>query len=180
MAAPLVIAAAIGVGYVASQIALSVGTGYAVDKAVGDGQYTRRELATDAVLGAIPGLGLIRPSAKILFSARHLRYARKTEASATDIAAAMAYVNRANIAVIGKTIATEKGVNLLAGALIAESGRASSSSYQQSGTRPGPRKAAMVKPTWKSGGKGGKMRPSCPSGHKLRRIGKRLMCVKSS
>ena len=59
MVAPLVIAAAIGAGYVASQIALSVGTGYAVDKAVGDGHYTRRELATDAVLGAIPGLGLI-------------------------------------------------------------------------------------------------------------------------
>ncbi len=74
-------------------------------------------------------------------------------------------------------------VNYLSPVRQAESGRASSLSYQQSATRPGTSsktKAVMVKPTWKSGGKGGKWRPSCPSGHKLRRVGKRLMCVKSS
>jgi hypothetical protein len=180
MVAPLVIAAAVGVGYIASQIAISVGTGYAIDKTLGDGNYTRRELATDAVMGAIPGVGLLRPAGKILYSSRKLAYIDKTD-RARDVALGMAYYNRANIAVIGKTIATEKAVSLLAGALIAESGRASSSSYQQSASRPGTSKrSGMVKPTWKSGGKGGKMRPSCPSGHKLRRIGKRLMCVKSS
>jgi hypothetical protein len=188
MVAPLVIAAAVGVGYIASQIALSVGTGYAIDKTLGDGNYTRRELATDAVMGAIPGVGFLRPAGKILYSSRKLRFIDKTD-RARDVALGMAYYNRANIAVIGKTIATEKGVSLLAGALIAESGRASSSSYQQSASRPGTSSSTnrsrtrsgmnMVKPTWKSGGKGGKMRPSCPSGHKLRRVGKRLMCVKS-
>ena len=180
MVAPLVIAAVAGIGYIASQIALSVGTGYAIDKTLGDGNYTRRELATDAVLGAIPGVGLLRPASKIVYSARHLRFLEKSD-RIRDVALGMTYYNRANIAVIGKTIATEKGVSLLAGALIAESGRASSSSYQQSASRPGTsKKSGMVKPTWKSGGKGGKMRPSCPSGHKLRRVGKRLMCVKSS
>jgi len=180
MVAPLVIVAAVGVGYIASQIAVSVGTGYAIDKTLGDGNYTRRELATDAVMGAIPGVGILRPAGKILYSSRKLRFIDKTD-RARDVVLGMAFYNRANIAVIGKTIATEKGVNLLAGALIAESGRASSSSYQQSASRPGTSKrSSMVKPTWKSGGKGGKMRPSCPSGHKLRRVGKRLMCVKSS
>jgi hypothetical protein len=187
MVAPLVIAAAVGVGYIASQIALSVGTGYAIDKTLGDGNYTRRELATDAVMGAIPGVGFLRPAGKILYSSRKLRFIDKTD-RARDVALGMAYYNRANIAVIGKTIATEKAVNLLAGALIAESGRASSSSYQQSASRPGTsKKSGMVKPIWKIGGsvvqygtKGGKKVPSCPSGYKLRRVGKRLMCVKSS
>jgi len=72
-------------------------------------------------------------------------------------------------------------VNYLSPVRQVESGRASSLSYQQSASRPGTsKKSGMIKPTWKSGGKGGKMRPSCPSGHKLRRVGKRLMCVKSS
>lgn len=181
MVAPLVIAAAVGVGYVASQIAISLTTGYIIDKHLGDGNYTRREFATDAVMGAIPGVGLLRPAGNILYSARKLCYLDKTDRAA-DVAKGMTYYNRANIAVIGKTIATEKGVSLLAGALIAESGRASSSSYQQSASRPGTsKKSGMVKPTWKSSVvPGGQKHPSCPSGYKLRRIGKRLMCVKSS
>ncbi len=186
MVAPLVIAAAVGVGYIASQIAISVGTGYAIDKTLGDGNYTRRELATDAVMGAIPGVGFLRPAGKILYSSRKLAYIDKTD-RARDVALGMAYYNRANIAVIGKTIATEKGVNLLAGALIAESGRASSSSYQQSASRPGTsKKSGMMKPSWKLNKRDTKQhtkglyRPSCPSGYRLRRVGKRLMCVKSS
>jgi len=180
MVAPIVVGVALGGAYVAAQIAASVGTGYAIDKAFGDGKYTRRELAVDAVMGAVPGVGLLRPAGKIAYSARHLRYVDRTD-RARDVALGMAFINRANIAVIGKTIATEKAVTLLASHLIAESGRASSSSYQQSATRPGTSKrSAMVKPTWKSVGKGGKVRPSCPSGHKLRRVGKRLMCVKST
>jgi hypothetical protein len=187
MVAPLVIAAAVGVGYIASQIALSVGTGYAIDKTLGDGNYTRRELATDAVMGAIPGVGFLRPAGKILYSSRKLAYIDKTD-RARDVALGMAYYNRANIAVIGKTVATEKGVSLLAGALIAESGRASSSSYQQSASRPGTsKKSGMVKPEWVSKRLGSKRWPGpktqvprCPPGYKLRRIGKRLMCVKSS
>ncbi len=187
MVAPLVIAAAVGVGYVASQIAISVGTGYAIDKTLGDGNYTRREFATDAVMGAVPGVGLLRPAGKILYSSRKLRYIDKTD-TAKDVTLAMAYYNRANIVGIGKTIATEKGVNLLSGALIAESGRASSSSYQQSASRPGTsKKSGIVKPEWVSKRLGSKRWPGpktqvprCPPGYKLRRIGKRLMCVKSS
>jgi hypothetical protein len=179
MVAPLVIAAAVGVGYIASQVALSVGTGYAIDKTLGDGNYTRRELSTDAVMGAIPGVGFLRPVGKILYSSRKLAYIDKTD-RARDVALGMAYYNRANIAVIGKTIATEKGVNLLAGALISESGRASSLSYQQSASRPGTsKKSKMVKPTWHVGKGGFPKVPSCPSGFKMRRVGKRLMCVKS-
>ena len=37
----------------------------------------------------------------------------------------------------------------------------------------------VAKVVWKSGKKGGKKRPTCPKGFRLRRIGKRLLCVKS-
>ena len=40
-------------------------------------------------------------------------------------------------------------------------------------------KIPTAKVTWKSGKKGGKKRPTCPRGFRLRRVGKRLMCVKS-
>jgi hypothetical protein len=179
MVAPLAIAAAAGIGYIASQIAISVGTGYAIDKALGDGKYTRQELATDVVMGAIPGVGLLRPMSKIAYSTRKLQYVDKTD-RAKDVALGMTYLNRANIAVIGKTIATEKAVNLLAGTLISESRRRVSSSFQQKRRRRGtPKGSEMVKVDWKSGKKGGKKRPTCPKGYKLRRVGKRLMCVKS-
>ncbi len=63
-----------------------------------------------------------------------------------------------------------------------ESTRRVPSSSQQGRRRGGTtskKGSEMVKVVWKSGKKGGKKRPTCPKGFRLRRVGKRLMCVKS-
>ena len=71
-------------------------------------------------------------------------------------------------------------VNFLSPVNQVESGRASSSSYQQSASRPGTsKKSGMMKPSWKLNKRDTKQhtkglyRPSCPSGYKLRRVGNR-------
>lgn len=177
MVAPLVAGIAIIVG----GAALGVVTGVAIDKTLGDGKYTRREMATDATLGAIPGLGLIRPAGKIAMSLRHIRHYDKAKGDRLlDIPVALAFYNRREINTIAKTIATEKVVSHIAGQLIAESGRPSSMSFQQNGGRPGKRPSRVSgtrKVSWSK--KGGKWSPSCPTGYKLQRVGKSLMCVKS-
>lgn len=175
MVLPIIAAIAVAAG----GAAIGVATGYAIDKHLGDDNYTRRELATDAVVGMIPGLGLLRPSAKIAASSRKLRYFDRAQGDRLrDIPVAMAYHNRSEITTIAKTIGTEKAVSLIAGQLLAESGRSSSSSFQQNGGRPGTSsKSAMRKVTWNRSSKGGKWTPSCPSGFKLQRVGKKLMCV---
>ena len=75
-------------------------------------------------------------------------------------------------------------VNILSPVNSSESTRRVPSSSQQGRRRGGtsgwdPTKIATVKVDWKSGKKGGKKRPTCPKGFRLRRVGKRLMCVKS-
>ena len=73
-------------------------------------------------------------------------------------------------------------VNILSPVNSSESTRRVPSSSQQGRRRGGTtskKGSEMVKVDWKSGKKGGKMRPSCPKGFRLRRVGKRLMCVKS-
>jgi len=192
MVAPVVIGIALGALWVGSQIAASVATGYAIDKTLGDGKYTRREFAVDAVMGAIPGVGLLRPTGKILYSARYLRHYDRAVDTPGMAARGLAYYNRAPIMVIAKTIATEKGVEILSKHLELESTRRVPSSSQQGRRRGGTSKKFRLtqldidflkiptrKVTWKSGKKGGKKRPSCPKGFRLRRVGKRLMCVKS-
>ena len=73
-------------------------------------------------------------------------------------------------------------VNILSPVNSSESTRRVPSSSQQGRRRGGKsskKVSEMVKVDWKSGKKGGKKRPTCPKGFRLRRVGKRLMCVKS-
>ncbi len=73
-------------------------------------------------------------------------------------------------------------VNILSPVNSSESTRRVPSSFQQGRRRGGKsskKVSEMVKVDWKSGKKGGKKRPTCPKGFRLRRVGKRLMCVKS-
>ena len=80
-------------------------------------------------------------------------------------------------------------VNILSPVFERESTRRVPSSSQQGRRRGGTtsKKGSETVPViWKIGGsvvdyrtKGGKKRPSCPRGFRLRRVGKRLMCVKS-
>ena len=73
-------------------------------------------------------------------------------------------------------------VNILSPVNSSESTRRVPSSSQQGRRRGGTtskKGSEMVKVDWKSGKKGGKKRPTCPKGFRLRRVGKRLMCVKS-
>ena len=73
-------------------------------------------------------------------------------------------------------------VNILSPVNSSESTRRVPSSSQQGRRRGGTsarQRSEMVKVDWKSGKKGGKKRPTCPKGFRLRRVGKRLMCVKS-
>lgn len=174
-------AAAVAAVVVGGGAALGVASGYVIDKVLGDGHYTGREMAVDATMGAIPGMGLVRPTAKILASGRHIRHFDRAQGDRlVDIPLALAFVNRRNFTQIGKTIATEKVVDYMAGYVFDESGRSSPSSFQQGGGRSGnPKGSRMRKVTWNRSKKGGKFIPSCPSGYKLRRVGKRLMCVKS-
>ena len=73
-------------------------------------------------------------------------------------------------------------VEIFSPVLERESTRRVPSSSQQGRRRGGKsskKVSEMVKVDWKSGKKGGKKRPTCPKGFRLRRVGKRLMCVKS-
>jgi hypothetical protein len=80
-------------------------------------------------------------------------------------------------------------VNILSPVNSSESTRRVPSSSQQGRRRGGTPTGSEVKlgielghvakVVWKSGKKGGKKRPTCPKGFRLRRVGKRLMCVKS-
>lgn len=54
--------------YIGASVAASVALGYVLDKSLGDGVYTKQELATDVTLGLIPGIGLLKPGAKIGYS----------------------------------------------------------------------------------------------------------------
>lgn len=72
-------------------------------------------------------------------------------------------------------------VNILSPVHESESSRQVPSSSQQVRRRGGiPKGSEMVKPSWVQGVHGRRLkRPACPPGYKLRRIGKRLVCVRS-
>ncbi len=73
-------------------------------------------------------------------------------------------------------------VNILSPVNSSESTRRVPSSSQQGRRRLGKsskKVSEMVKVDWISDEKGSKRRPRCPEGYRLRRVGKRLMCVKS-
>lgn len=64
----------------AGGVAGSVATGYAFDKVFGDGNYTRKELAVDVVLG-LAGVGLAKGGGKLAYGAYSYRQGRKARAA---------------------------------------------------------------------------------------------------
>ena len=56
---PVPILVAVGVGVVSG-----IGTGYVLDKTLGDGNYTRNEMLTDAILGGA-GIGMIKHAGRL-------------------------------------------------------------------------------------------------------------------
>jgi hypothetical protein len=65
MALPVLVA--VGAG-----IASGLATGYVIDKTLGDGNYTRNEMVTDAILGAA-GIGMLRHGGRL--AKGHAKYA---------------------------------------------------------------------------------------------------------
>lgn len=73
MVVPLVLAA-----YVAGGVVSSIASGYVIDKAIGDGNYTKREMLADGVLGAF-GFSLAKSGAKVVGGLRHAQKASRVD-----------------------------------------------------------------------------------------------------
>ena len=54
--------------WIGASVVASVALGYVLDRTLGDGIYTKQEFATDVTLGLIPGVGFLKPGAKIGYS----------------------------------------------------------------------------------------------------------------
>lgn len=101
---------AIAVGAVVG-VTVSVVGGYVIEKTIGDGDYSQRDLAIDVGLGLVPGAALAKPAAKILASARHLRhYDPKMGDTLGTAVTALAFVNRKNLKQLGLYGATTAAV----------------------------------------------------------------------
>jgi hypothetical protein len=177
MVAPVII----GGAAIAGGIIAGIASGYAIDKVLGDGNYTAKEVAVDGAMGVIPGVGFLKPTGKILWNTRKLRYFDRAQGDRIrDVPWIMAVANADSVVTIGKTIATEKVVDHIASNLLEESRRPSSMSFQQNGGRRGkPKVSEMTKVSWDRKKGSRKWIPSCRPGYRLQRIGKKLMCVKN-
>lgn len=97
MPVPLLVIAAAAVG----SVAVSVTSGYILERTIGDGEYSGRDAAVDIGLGLIPGAALVKPGVKIAASARHLRHFDRSEHTVKGFAAALAWMNRHNFKQLG-------------------------------------------------------------------------------
>ncbi len=97
MVAPLIIVGAIALG----SVAVSVASGYLLEKSIGDKDYSDRDLAVDVALGLIPGAALAKPGAKIALSLRRLRHFERGVDTAKGAVIALAHYNRRNFKPIG-------------------------------------------------------------------------------
>jgi len=85
-------------------IAVGIGSGYVIDKAFGDGNYTRNEIITDGILGAIPGVGWAGIAGRSVNKMRHFRHFDRSVDVISDIPALVVLANRKEIKPIIKTI----------------------------------------------------------------------------
>ena len=97
MVAPIIIVGAIALG----SVAVSVASGYLLEKSIGDKDYSDRDLAVDVALGLVPGAALAKPGLKIAASLRHLRHFERGVDTAKGVAIGLAYYNRKNFKPIG-------------------------------------------------------------------------------
>ena len=94
-------------------VAISVGVGYILDRTIGDGDYTKQDLAVDVTLGLIPGVGLLKPMGRIgMHAARVARVAEKGD-TAGDVAMGMIYLSRHEIKPISKTLIAGHAVSAM-------------------------------------------------------------------
>lgn len=102
MPLPIIAAVIIGAG-------AGVVSGFVIDHVIGDGNYTRRELAVDATTGAL-GLGVLKAGAKVVGGLHYANLGRKLD-KAEDAAGAI----KAGFAAARQGVAeiyAIKGVNL--------------------------------------------------------------------
>ena len=97
MPIPLLVIAAAALG----SVAISVTSGYIIEKTIGDGDYSNRDAAIDVGLGLIPGAALAKPGLKIVASARHLRHFERGVDTVKGTAFAFAHLNRHNFKQLG-------------------------------------------------------------------------------
>lgn len=105
--------AAVGAAVVSA--GTSVAVGYAVDQVLGDGNYTRREMATDAALG-VAGIGVAKSGAKIGVGVYAMKHGGKARAAgkvdeAADLHRAGKHVYREGMAEGAGTIVVVTGVD---------------------------------------------------------------------
>lgn len=107
MPLPIIAAVIIGAG-------AGVVSGFVIDHVIGDGNYTRRELAVDATTGAL-GLGVLKAGAKVVGGLHYANLGRKLD-KAEDAAGAI----KAGFAAARQGVAeiyAIKGVNLAVASL---------------------------------------------------------------
>ena len=157
---PIPVAVAVGAGVVSG-----VATGYVIDKAVGDGNYTRNEMVTDAILGGA-GIGFLKHGGKLatghLQLGRKLRHFDRAKGDVlSDIPVVYLFSQGPEILTTGKTaasiVAVGKGVDVLSGQSLTSSPKGSTSatiSKMKSGknskkrSKKKSRKFKPMRPQW--------------------------------
>lgn len=90
----------------------SVALGYVIDKTIGDGDYTKQELATDITLGLIPGVGLLKPGAKIVYSGgKMLQLSRAGQVPRQLVGRSLVLANKGQVKPIAKTLVAGHAVS---------------------------------------------------------------------
>lgn len=177
MPIPLIVYAGAALG----GVLISVGSGYILEKTIGDGDYSGRDLAIDSGLGLIPGAALVKPGAKILASARHLRHFDRSVDTLRGATAGIVYYNRRNLAQIG---IHQSATVLIGGAYDRLTSGSSGTSATGAVTRPSKTKkfpgANIIVPRKLPKGASGRSRTglACPPGYKLQKHRGRWMCIR--
>ena len=176
MAIPLIVYAGAALG----GVLVSVGSGYILEKTIGDGDYSGRDLAIDAGLGVIPGAAFVKPLGKIALSARYLKYFDEAEDTARAALFWMAVYNRRNFQQIGIHQASKV---LIGGSYDHLTSGSSGTSATRASTRASKTKkfpgANIITPVKSRRGASGKQHGlTCPPGFKLQKHRGRWMCIR--
>ena len=159
--------------------------GYTLDHIFGDSDYTGREMFVDTATGALGG-GLVRPLASVgtRFGKVVRHYgddAYKVGASGVDDLIVAGYITApmisrpARMEFIGGAVAGL--VYDIAHSKSPDVRSERNASDVTSGGTPSRKSKNMLAPTSFRDSRG-ETRQSCPRGYELRRVGKRMMCVK--
>ncbi len=94
MVAPLLIGAS-----VAGNVALD----YGIQRMQGRG-YTAKDAVTAGALGALPGIGLVKPGAKVVSNLRHLRHFDRSRDTIKGVAMGITWVSRPQLVGIKRSV----------------------------------------------------------------------------